>query len=175
MGLPRWLSGNRILPADAGDTGNTGLIPGSGRSPGGGNANQLQYSCLENSMTEEAGGLWYMWLQRVGHYWATEHAHNPQAADCYGSAACQEPSHTAGDEWQAREQRFTCHSPLLLNLHLLNSYILVLISYNVIFFFSNLVQTLLSSFWIIVSLSLSPPCNFISFPKSKARLQHSPP
>lgn len=69
-----------------------------------------------------------------------------------------------------------CHSPLLLNLHLLNWYILVLICYNVIFFlFSNLVQTLLSSFWIIVSLSLSPPCNFISFPKSKVRLQYSPP
>ena len=33
------------LPANAGDT---GLIPGSGRSPGGGNGNILQYSCLEN-------------------------------------------------------------------------------------------------------------------------------
>ena len=33
------------LPANAGDT---GLIPGSGISPGGGNGNPLQYSCLEN-------------------------------------------------------------------------------------------------------------------------------
>ena len=33
------------LPANAGST---GLIPGSGRSPGGGNGNILQYSCLEN-------------------------------------------------------------------------------------------------------------------------------
>ena len=38
------------LPADAGDTGDTGLIPGSGISPGEGNGNPLQYSCLENPM-----------------------------------------------------------------------------------------------------------------------------
>ena len=36
------------LPANAGDTGDAGLIPGSGRSPGGGHGNPLQYSCLEN-------------------------------------------------------------------------------------------------------------------------------
>ena len=35
------------LPADAGDM---GLVPGSGRSPGEGNDNPHQYSCLENSM-----------------------------------------------------------------------------------------------------------------------------
>jgi len=35
---------------DTGDTGDTGLIPGSGRSPGVGNENPHQYSCLENSM-----------------------------------------------------------------------------------------------------------------------------
>ena len=37
-------------PARAGDTGDVGWIPGSGRSPGGGNGNPLQYSCLENPM-----------------------------------------------------------------------------------------------------------------------------
>ena len=36
------------LPANAGDTGNEGLTPGSGRSLGVGNDNPLQYSCLEN-------------------------------------------------------------------------------------------------------------------------------
>ena len=35
-------------PANAGDAGDVGLILGSGRSPGGGNGNPLQYSCLEN-------------------------------------------------------------------------------------------------------------------------------
>ena len=48
------------LPANAGDTRNTGLIPGSERSPGEGNGNPLQYSCLENSMDR---GAW----------WATVH------------------------------------------------------------------------------------------------------
>ena len=33
---------------NAGDTGDAGLIPGSGRSPAGGNGNPLQYSCLKN-------------------------------------------------------------------------------------------------------------------------------
>ena len=43
-GLPRWLS-DKEPPANAGDAGS---IPGSGRSPGGGHGNLLQYSCLEN-------------------------------------------------------------------------------------------------------------------------------
>ena len=37
--------------------GDPSMIPGSGRSPGEGNGNPLQYSCLENSWTEEPGGL----------------------------------------------------------------------------------------------------------------------
>ena len=44
-------------PATAGDARDTSSIPESGRSPGEGNGNQLQYSCLENSMDEEPGGL----------------------------------------------------------------------------------------------------------------------
>ena len=43
-------------PADAGDTRDAGLIPGSGRSPGGGNGNPLQYSCLETPMDR---GAWW--------------------------------------------------------------------------------------------------------------------
>ena len=38
------------LPASAGDVRDTSSTPGSRRSPGGGNDNALQYSCLENSM-----------------------------------------------------------------------------------------------------------------------------
>ena len=38
------------LPANAGDARFSGSIPGSGRSPGVGNGNPLQYSCLENSV-----------------------------------------------------------------------------------------------------------------------------
>ena len=39
---------------NAGDTGDVGSIPGSGRSPEGGHGNPLQYSCLENSMDRGA-------------------------------------------------------------------------------------------------------------------------
>ena len=42
------------LPANAGDTKDVGLIPGSGRSPGGGHGNPFQYSCLENPMYKGA-------------------------------------------------------------------------------------------------------------------------
>ena len=41
-------------PSNAGDIRDAGLIPGSGRSPGGGHGNPLQYSCLENPMDREA-------------------------------------------------------------------------------------------------------------------------
>ena len=41
-------------PANAGDIGDVGLIPGSGRSPGLGNSKPLQYSCLENPMDRGA-------------------------------------------------------------------------------------------------------------------------
>ena len=42
------------LPANAREAGDMGLIPGSGRSTGGGHDNQLQYSCLKNPMDREA-------------------------------------------------------------------------------------------------------------------------
>ena len=42
------------LPANAGDVRNSGSIPGPGRSPGEGNGNPLQYSCLENPMDRGA-------------------------------------------------------------------------------------------------------------------------
>ena len=42
------------LLANEGDPGGMVLIPVSGRSPGGGNGNQLQYFCLENPMDREA-------------------------------------------------------------------------------------------------------------------------
>ena len=44
------------LPANSGDTGDSGLIPGSGKSPGGGNGNPFQYSRLDNSMDR---GAWW--------------------------------------------------------------------------------------------------------------------
>ena len=54
-GLPGGGSVVNSPPVNAGDTRDAGLVPGSGRSPGGGNGNPLQYFCLENSMDR---GTW---------------------------------------------------------------------------------------------------------------------
>ena len=52
-GLPRWLSGKEPT-CNAGDAGDTGLIPGLARSPGGEHGNSLQDSCLEKPMDRGA-------------------------------------------------------------------------------------------------------------------------
>ena len=51
-----------MRPDSAGDTKDAGWIPASGRSPGGGNGNPLQYSCLENPMNR---GTWWAAVHRV--------------------------------------------------------------------------------------------------------------
>ena len=56
------------LPANARDVRDTGLIPGSGRSPGGRHGNLLQYSCLENPIDR---GAWQATIHRV-----TQSGHN---------------------------------------------------------------------------------------------------
>ena len=52
LGLPRWLSGKE----PACQAGDMGLIPGLGKSPGEGNGNPLQYSCLGNLIDKGAWG-----------------------------------------------------------------------------------------------------------------------
>ena len=54
------------LPADAGDVRDPGSIPGLGRSPGVGNGNSLQYSCLENLIDREA---WWAMVYGVVKSW----------------------------------------------------------------------------------------------------------
>ena len=56
MGFPGGASGKENPPANAGDIRETGSIPGSGRSPGGGHGNPLQYSCLDNFMDRSLVG-----------------------------------------------------------------------------------------------------------------------
>ena len=64
--LPRWLSSKE----SACRVGDMGSVPGSGRSPGGGHGNPLQYSCLENPWTEEPGWLQSIGSQRVVQDWS---------------------------------------------------------------------------------------------------------
>ena len=54
------------LPANAGDVRDEGLIPGSGRSLGGGHGNPLQYSSLENPMDK---GAWLATIHRFLKSW----------------------------------------------------------------------------------------------------------
>ena len=54
------------LPANAGDTREEDLIPGLGRSPGGGHGNPLQHSCLENPMDR---GAWWAIVHTVKKSW----------------------------------------------------------------------------------------------------------
>ena len=58
MGFPDDVSGKESTC----NTGDTGLIPVSGRSPVGGHGNTCLYSCLENSMD---GGAWWTTVQRA--------------------------------------------------------------------------------------------------------------
>ena len=62
VGLP-WQLTIKNLPASAGDV---GLIPGSGRPPGEGNGNLLQYSCLGNPV---ARGAWWATVHGVAQSW----------------------------------------------------------------------------------------------------------
>ena len=56
---------------NAGDTRDMGSVPGLGRSPGVGNGNPLQYSCLDKFMDREAWRAIVLGLQRIGQDWAT--------------------------------------------------------------------------------------------------------
>ena len=65
MGFP---GGAKVknLPVRAGDIRDAGLIPGLGRSAGGGHGNPLQYSCLENPMDR---GAWWATVHTATKSW----------------------------------------------------------------------------------------------------------
>ena len=61
-----------MVKVSAYDSGDPGLIPGSGRSPGEGNSNPFQYSCLENPMDRGVSQATVHGVARVGHNLATK-------------------------------------------------------------------------------------------------------
>ena len=65
--MAQWI---KNLPASAGDIGDTGSVPGAGRSPGGGHSNPLQYSYLENP---RGRGVWWAIVHGVAKWDTTEH------------------------------------------------------------------------------------------------------
>ena len=74
IGVPRWLNGKDL----ATNVEDKGSILGSGKSPGEGNVNPLQYSCLGNPMDSVAGTLQSMGVQRVN---TTEWLNSTRACD----------------------------------------------------------------------------------------------
>ena len=67
LALLHWgFPGGSEVKVSAFNAGDPGLIPGSGRSPGDGNGNPLQYSCLENPVD---GGAWLATVYAVAKSW----------------------------------------------------------------------------------------------------------
>ena len=62
-----WIGASQValvvknLPANAGDIGDVGSVPGLGRSPRGGHGNPLQYSCLEDSHGQRSLAGYSLW------------------------------------------------------------------------------------------------------------------
>ena len=78
FGLPWWLSSKESACSER-DTGDTGLIPGSSRSPGGGPGNPLQYSCLENPVDRGP------WLATVHGVTESDKTETTEHTHIYGS------------------------------------------------------------------------------------------
>ena len=74
VGLPQGLV-DKESTCNAGDTGDTDSILGSGRSPGEANSNHSNILAWKIPWTKEPRGLQSKGSQRVGHNWATKHAH----------------------------------------------------------------------------------------------------
>ena len=93
------------VKASACNAGDLGLIPGSGRSPGEGNGNPLQYSCLENPMD---GGAWWATVHGVAKSWTRlsnfthSHSHHPLELTPGQNSVCDSPTwastHMAGSQ-----------------------------------------------------------------------------
>ena len=83
--------------ASVGDIRDTGLIPGWGRSPGGGHGNPLQYSCLENPMDR---GAWWATIHEVAKSQTQLSTHTPPVSTprAKGAPAC-ESGHLPAAHW----------------------------------------------------------------------------
>ena len=93
------------LPAKAGDARHMGSIPRLERSPGVGNANLLQYSCLENSM--ERGACWVT-VHGVAKTWTqlSVHIHMHARARIWERAHTHTHTHTRTHQWDTSERDY---------------------------------------------------------------------
>jgi len=125
-GPPRWRSGKEST-CSAGDV---GLIPGSGRSPGGGKANLFQYSCMESPMD-------------TGAWWAT--VHGVAESRTWLSDWAQHNNKL----WQRREWTLTLHSAFLLTL----VWVHICVSVH-----RKLLMSSRPYCYLVFNLILQPPC-----------------
>ena len=92
------------------NAGDLDSLPGSGRFPGEGNGNPLQYSCLENPMD---GGAWCRLLpmgsQRFRHDWVT--SLSLSFTHCAGLCQCKGPIHYRCGTWENFEGPGVVHVP----------------------------------------------------------------
>ena len=103
------------LPARGGDVRDAGSVPESGKSPGGGHGNPLQYSCPENPLDREAWPLQSIGSQRVRHDWSD------LACTCSRAKHCQvSPIWPERKTWQAF-LFFPCPHPVSVRIWLLCS------------------------------------------------------
>ena len=110
MGSPGGTMVNN-LPSNAGYTRDTDSIPGSGRSPGVGNGNPLQYSCLENSMDR---GVWQATVYGVAkngiqlsmHVGAHAHTHTHTCTHTHSLHPYWSVSLLWSSEWKAVQFQF---------------------------------------------------------------------
>ena len=86
------------LGANAGETRDTGSIPGAGGSPGEGNGNLLHYSCLENSME---GGTWWATVHGVAELDTTDRL---STAQVIGEGSPDTKNTSAGKIWERRKE-----------------------------------------------------------------------
>ena len=91
------------LPANAG---NSGSIPGSGRSPGEGNGNSVQYSCLENPMDR---GVWQATVHEVTNSWTqlSDFTHSLPYWFCFSGESQGQRSQVGYSPWGLKESDTT--------------------------------------------------------------------
>ena len=124
-GPPRWLSGKESICNGGGTVGDANSIPRSWRSPGGGNGNPLQHSCLGNPMER---GAWratkgYTGLQRVGHSLRTHtHTHTHTHSSYFFNPP-------------VKLSEVFCFTKILQIHHLFLRYLVLAIMKNLLFYF----------------------------------------
>ena len=100
--------GGSEVKVSASNVGDLGSIPESGRSPGEGNGNPLQYSCLENPMD---GGAWWATVHGVAELDTTEWLHYHYKDQGRAALPCLIPRDSKGLAWEQTSQSILSPHP----------------------------------------------------------------